>query len=526
MPALPIDAFRQMIPEAWVGRPHAIAVERLYDALTAHEEGDFSQSGILGRLLLRDDRIASCLETRVNALLGCEEQLEGAEIADDQEEETIRDAARAWFPKVATESVRRALESDKNIYGVAFAEVVYQRTSRVWTPVAIKNWDVDHFRWDNWRECYMVSTLDGQREVRHGDGRWIVYEPYGARSWRNGFLLSLADKWLMRQWTWRDWARFTEKLGQGVFVAGVPHNAGEVPKKNFLSQVQRIGSNAAIVVPKGPTPDTSYSLDLVTTNGTGFQNFEQFTTALNTTIAVRVLGQNLTTEVQGGSFAAANVQDRVRGDLLEWDAQCESTTLHTGLLEPWTIANFGDPGLAPWTCRQTDPPEDAKAKAETRKIVVDTLAAAALLSGRVDVDHELEEIGFDLLDPSEVPDPPPAPAPPPPGNAPDEAAPLLNSQRVRLAQTDPASFLHTGQKWINGLVDDATTLGQDDTYRTILAIKKAAKLSQGFEDFRRRLVDLASEAPTKTSEDLFERAILLAVGQGTYSASLEIDAGP
>lgn len=41
-----------------------------------------------------------------------------------------------------------------------------------------------------------------------------------------------------------------------------------------------------------------------------------------------------------------------------------------------------------------------------------------------------------------------------------------------------------------------------------------------------RLIDLASEAPSKASEDLFERAILLAVGQGTYSASLEIDAGP
>ena len=54
---------------------------------------------------------------------------------------------------------------------------------------------------------------------------------------------------------------------------------------------------------------------------------------------------------------------------------------------PWCVANYGDPDLAPWTCRETDPPEDEKARAETRKTKVDTLTAAAALSPRVDIDH-------------------------------------------------------------------------------------------------------------------------------------------
>lgn len=535
MPNLPLDAYRQIVPQAWQGRPHHISVEALYSALTAHEEGDFSQSGLLGRLLLRDDRIASCLETRVNALLGCKEEVEGAEIEDDVEEEKIRDEASAWFPKVATESVRRSLESDKNVYGVAFGEVIYRRSARIWTPIAIKNWDVDSFRWSDWEDCYIVQTQSGQQQVRHGDGRWIVYEPYGARSWRNGFLLSLADKWLMRQWTWRDWARFTEKLGQGVFKAGIPSGAKPEDKTKFLGQVQRIGANGAVVLPQGDTPGASYSLDLLMPDGKGFDNFDKFGTALNTTIAVRILGQNLTTEVQGGSFAAANVQDRVRGDLLEWDAQCESTTLHTGLLMPWCVANYGDPDLAPWTCRETDPPEDEKARAETRKTKVDTLTAAAALSPRVDIDHELEELGFDLLDESQVPEPPPPPAPPVPPPVPaDPAVPpaedagqlsIEGAPVIKLATQDASSFLVSGQKWIDGVVAGATLLAQPDVDKTVDDIVKAARASTGYEDFRQRLIVLASEAPTKEAEDLFERAILLAVGQGTYSASLEIDAG-
>lgn len=530
---LPIEELRQLVPQAWQGRPHHLSVDSLYDALTAHEEGDFSESGIIGRLLLRDDRIASCLETRVNALLGCKEEIEGAQIDDDTEEEDIRDAAREWFPKVCTEAARRGLESDKCIYGVAFGEVIYQRTARQWTPVDIKNWDVDHFRWDASRSCYIVNTLDGPQEVHHGDGRWIVYEPYGSRSWRNGFLLSLADKWLMRQWTFRDWARFTEKLGQGVFVAGVPINSKPEDKAKFLAQIQRIGSNSAVLVPQGAGPDTSYSLDLKSTNGVGFQNFEQFTTALNVSIAVRILGQNLTTEAQGGSYAAANVQDRVRGDLLEWDEGCESTTLHTGLLVPWTVANYGDAALTPWSCRETDPPEDEKAKAETRKTAVDTLVAASTLSNRVNVDHELEELGFDLLDPADVPEPPPPPPPAvpplPPGDAaetPNAALSKGHGPLIKLAGDNPARFLHAGQTWVNGLVDAATELSAAEVSKVILSVKRAAKEAAGFEDFRRRLIDLAHDAPSKASEEMFERAILLAVGQGTYSASLEIDAGP
>lgn len=526
MPDLPLDALRQLVPQAWQGRPHQISVEALYGALSAHEEGDFSQSGLLGRLLLRDDRISACLDTRINALLGCREEVEGAEIEDDVEEEQIRDAAREWWPKVATESARRALESDKCLYGVGFAEVIYSRSARLWTPIAIKPWDVDSFRWSDWDDCYVVQTQDGQQKIKHGDGRWIVYEPYGARSWRSGFLLSLADKWLMRQWTWRDWARFTEKLGQGVFVASVPANASDVAKGKYLAQVQRIGSNGAVIVPKGDTAGTSYGLDLVTTNGTGFQNFEQFTTALNVTIAVRVLGQNLTTEAQGGSYAAANVQDRVRGDLLQWDAQCESTALHTGILEPWTVANYGEAALAPWTCRETDPPEDKKANAETRKLEIDTLVAASALSPRVDVEHELKALGFDLLDESEVPEPPASVPPPvPPIAAQEEALSMGRGPLVRLAGGNPSRFLHAGQTWANGLVDAATELSAPEVSEVILSIKRAAKESSGFEDFRMRLIDLASEAPSKASEEMFERAILLAVGQGTYSASLEIDAG-
>lgn len=538
MPALPLDALRQLVPEAWHGRPQAYGVERLYATLSAHEEGDFSDSGILGRLLLRDDRIGSCVETRVNALFGCDQTICGAEIDDDTEEEDARDAVAEWWSKVVTEQVVTALETDKLLYCAAFSELVWTRSSKSWQPSEVRHWPIDAFRWDDWRDCYVARTRDGgEQEVRHGDGRWVIYEPHGRHGWYRGLLLSLADKWLMRQWDFRDWARFTEKLGQGVFKAVVPTAAKDPDRTKFLQQVGRIGANGAVAVPRGDTPGTSFDLELLSVDGKGFENFETFSAALNVAIAVRVLGQNLTTEAQGGSYAAANVQDRVRGDLLKADAQYESTAQHFGIVVPWAIANRGDPELAPWPTRKDaiEPPEDEKAKADTRKVVVDTLAVAAKLSPRVDVDKELEEAGFELLDESEIEKPelpPPSPKEPPAGQQelPDSpveppAAPAAMS-RVRLAHQAPNAAFIAGQKWVDGLVAGAAVLGQPSVDKMVKEVVKAVKASTSYEDLRTRLVLLAAEAPTLEAEDLFERAILLSLGQGTFSATLEIDGAP
>ena len=177
------------------------------------------------------------------------EEVEGAEIEDDVEEEKIRDEASAWFPARSPPSRSGVCSSQTRTFTASRSERSFTDALRIWTPIAIKNWDVDSFRWSNWEDCHR-STQSGQQQVRHGDGRWIVYEPYGARSGATASL-SLADKWLMRQWTWRDWARFTEKLGQGVFKAGIPSGAKPEDKTKFLGQVQRIGANGAVVLPAG-----------------------------------------------------------------------------------------------------------------------------------------------------------------------------------------------------------------------------------------------------------------------------------
>lgn len=533
MPTPSLDALRQLVPLAWQGRPQSYGVERLYATLSAHEEGDFSESGILGRLLLRDDRIGSCVETRVNALLGCTQTICGAEIEDDTEEEAVRDAVAEWWPKVVTEQAITAIETDKLVHAVAFAELVWDRRAKSWQPSELRHWSVDAFRWDDWRDCYVVRTRDGgEQEVRHGDGRWVVYEPYGRHGWHRGLLLALADKWLMRQWDFRDWARLNEKLGQGVFKAVVPRDTKDPDRLKFLQQVARIGANSAIAVPRGESPGSSYDLELLSFDGKGFETFEAFSAALNVAIAVRVLGQNLTTEAQGGSYAAANVQDRVRGDLLKSDTQLEGTVQHTGICVPWTTVNKGDPDLAPWPTRKTalEPPEDEKAKADTRKVQVDTIAVAASLSPRVDVDKALEECGFELLDESEV-EKPDLPPPPSEDRAPDGAAEPPPPQptaasRVRLAQPAPNAAFIAGQRWVDGLVAGATLLGQPTIDQMVKQVAKAVKASATFEEMRTRLVLLAAEAPTPEAEELFERAILLAVGQGTSSGTTEIDVGP
>ena len=70
--------------------------------------------------------------------------------------------------------------------------------------------------------------------------------------------------------------------------------------------------------------------------------------------AISIAGQNLTTEVSGGSYAAATVHDFIRRDYIEHDEQVLSTTLHNGPLKWWALFNFGT-DEAPWLRWNTNP---------------------------------------------------------------------------------------------------------------------------------------------------------------------------
>ncbi len=111
----------------------------------------------------------------------------------------------------------------------------------------------------------------------------------------------------------------------------------------------------------------------------------------NTGIAIALAGQNLTSEVQGGSYAAAQVHQRVANVLLAADASALSDTMHE-VLGHWSQHNLGRDRPAPWPVWDLSLPEDLAKTAGGWSAAVAAAQSwnAALASRGLEVD--LEEV--------------------------------------------------------------------------------------------------------------------------------------
>jgi phage gp29-like protein len=229
-------------------------------------------------------------------------------------------------------------------------------------------------------------------EVRIGDPQWLVYAPHGIeRGWMMSLVRSLAVPWLIRQWGWRDWGRYSEVHGLPTRKGKVPYGASEEDKQRFIQEIASLGTESTIRLPQGATKDDpGFDVELLEAESNTWEGFEKLLVRADTCIAVRIVGQNLTTEVEGGSYAAANVHDRVRNDILRADADSLAEALHRQTLSDYARFNFGDPGLAPLPKWDVEPPEDENAEATAAKTWADAIVTLQATGAKPDVDAILD----------------------------------------------------------------------------------------------------------------------------------------
>jgi phage gp29-like protein len=339
-------------------------------ALRDLEAGDFSKAALLVDAMGRDDRIEGVFATRLDALHSLELDFsppDGAE-EDERAEKIAAECLRGWtrwFP----ESALRELRHWGLWLNAGIAQVVWKKGARLEPTLQV--WHPRHLRWDDSRGVYVVHTRERPVDVERGTGQWVLYQPFGERrGWMRGLVRSLAVPWLVRQWGIRDWAGHSEAHGSPAKKAKLPPGSkNSEDAKRFVREVASLAKRSAIAVEQGrksPTGETpGYDVELLEATADGHKVFAELLAYCDTSIAVRVKGSNLTTEVKGGSFAAAQTHREVDNDKLRFDAETTSTCLHDDVLEPWAEWNHGDRALAPWASWDTEPPEDLKAYAES-----------------------------------------------------------------------------------------------------------------------------------------------------------------
>jgi phage gp29-like protein len=322
-------------------------------ALQTLFHGKFSQAAYLADALLGDDRVQAVISTRVNGILALPLKFEPADDSPGAAE--ISELIEQDFWDIAPEPVAAELMTYGLLLGACPAELVWKEKDDRVIP-ELKVWHPSQLRWDPHERTYKLRLESGEMQITPGDGKWMIYTPNGSRRpWTRALVRSLAVPWLAKSYAVGDWNRYSEVLGGAVKRGTVPGNAKPEDKQQFKSDLRNLASDGVVIVP------AEFSFDLVEATGRGSDTFKELIAWADKAIAVAVLGQNLTTEVSGGSFAAAKVHNSVRQDLIDADTEGLATVLHDDVLSWWAEFNRGDRRLAPWPRWQTDPPpEDGK----------------------------------------------------------------------------------------------------------------------------------------------------------------------
>jgi hypothetical protein len=155
---------------------------------------------------------------------------------------------------------------------------------------------------------------------------------------RRGIMLGMVFPSLTKRYGLRWWLQATERWGQPLPVITLPNQEMNGPLQDAAkAAINDITATWSATLWGGMTIETI--------GGEGKVDAELYGRLVdlaNTSIAIQGLGQNLSTEVQGGSYAAAKTHETVRMDLHAGDLSELDDTITWQLIEP--IVRYNWPG--------------------------------------------------------------------------------------------------------------------------------------------------------------------------------------
>jgi phage gp29-like protein len=351
-------------------------VAKVKGALAAHERGDFQASSLLAQAMDRSPRIFAALNTRILAVLGLPFSVKPSAANKQRGGPIAARFATAW-PRVAPKRVLSQLLRWELTLGVALAEQIYEtRGPDGWVP-RLRPVHAFHVRWHEALERWQVQTKAGLVTIEPGDPHWVLFTRTAEQPWMGGLVRVLGLEDSLRNYAIRDWGRRSEKHGLPLALAKVPAQASDADKDRFFDDVSNLGTESTVLAAQGATDQESFDIELIEVADSKGELFSALLDKVDSDVAIATLGQNLSTEVKGGSFAAAKAHERVRADYLEADAGLIDETLCEQVARPWAAYNFGDSRLAPEPFHDPAPPEDQSAKATTLNTLGDALAKLA-----------------------------------------------------------------------------------------------------------------------------------------------------
>lgn len=482
---------------------NGLTPERLAAIFREADAGDIlRQMELFEEMEEKDPHLFSQLQTRKNAVTGLD--FEVIPFGDDPRDKEIADFVEEQLNSIeGFEDVETDL-LDAIGKGFAVSEIMWGYGEGRVVVNDIRARHQKRFFWDSLDDSFKVRTKENPEGVLLPSNKFILHK-YKARSGhpsRAGVLRVVAWMYLFKNYDLKDWVSFAEVFGLPLRLGKYQPGASESDKLALMQALIQIGADAAGIIPDGT------SIDFVTTEKTSSTDlYERLARYCDEQTSKAVLGQTLTSDSGGGSFAQSKTHNEVRHDLTVADCKALASTLRRDLIRPLVLFNFGENKRIPKIRFDCEEGEDLKQTAD----ILDTLVGKIGL--RVPTSYIYKKFAIpEPEDEEEVATPSSAGAGMFPFKASTPAAQLALKARTKAG-------LGT-QQHIDKLADAAVRRGAGTFKKTFAPVLAALEEASSLEELRdmmandKAVAELYRAMDVSQVEELLQKVMLYADLEG------------
>lgn len=198
--------------------------------------------------------------------------------------------------------------------------------------------------WDSTTDELKICTRDFPAGVEFPKNKFVIhkYKVKSGHDSRAGILRVISWMYLFKNYTLKDWVSFCEVFGMPIRLGKYSQAASEDDKRRLMEAIYMIGTDAAGII-----PDSAVIEFIESNKTTSAEIYEKLARYCDEQISKAVLGQTLTADSGGGSYAQGKVHNDVRKDLTVADAKALAATIRRDVIGPLVEYNFGPEASLP-----------------------------------------------------------------------------------------------------------------------------------------------------------------------------------
>ena len=211
--------------------------------------------------------------------------------------------------------------------------------------------------WDSMTDEMKICTREYPGGVSLPENKFVVhrYKAKSGHASRGGVFRTVAWMYLFKNYDIKDWVAFCEVFGMPLRLGKYNAAASESDKAQLMQAIYSLGTDAAGIVPDGT------EINFIESNKTSsVEIYELLARYCDEQTSKAILGQTLTSDSGGGSYAQSKTHNEVRHDLTEADAKALAVTIRRDIIRPLVEYNFGYGVPVPFIGFDCEQAEDQK----------------------------------------------------------------------------------------------------------------------------------------------------------------------